>query len=96
MQARGKFSSEYAIKRQPWMKGSGPRLMDLCRCTAQGGDGCYRDAPSIDEFKVLDTATREVGFFDRPSWLDSAKVQRLVEGHFGVGAYEVNHGVWVV
>lgn len=96
MQHRGTFASAYANARQEWKKASGPRLMDLCHCTASGGDGCYRDAPGKGEFKVLDTVTRQVGFFDFPSWMDIAKVQALIEGHFGCGAYEVNHGVWVV
>lgn len=97
MQTRGKFSDKYAQPVQPWMKGSGHRLMDL-NLSVWNLDECqkYPELPKVGEFFVLDKVRREVAYFEWPKGMDVGQVQWMIQGHFGAGSVYLFDRVWVV
>lgn len=97
MQTRGKFSDKYAQPVQPWKKASGARLMDCNLSTWAVVESPVRPSPPCDgEFLVLDKVRQEIGYFQWPEWFDSARIEQMIEGHFGVSSVRLFDRVWVV
>lgn len=94
---RGTFHQTYAFKpnSEPW-RGKRHRLLDCTLVIAQLGDPDYLTDPAPAEFAVLDTWTKEKGWFEFPFDYTTDMITGMIAACFGVTPVQIADRIWYV
>ena len=96
-QARGHFGQRYAFGPDKRDTGNRHRLGDLMVSYQSTRDGSEPPPADKNQFAVIDTVRREVGFFERQEkGTEPADIQRMVESFFNCRAVCITASIWVV
>lgn len=93
---RGDFHRPYVERREDRLWRKQHRLMDLMTVIVPEGDPEYLAEPEPGEFCVIDTRTREKGYFEHAPGLDADRITGMASSHFEATAVQVGPSLWFV
>jgi hypothetical protein len=95
---RGSFHDSYALTKNKTATTAwdGFRLLDLMLSVVRPEHPDYLEMPAPGEFAVIDTVTKEKGWFEAPTGITDEKVTSMIASTFDASAYLVAHNLWIV